>query len=64
MESSSEEEEEEEEEEGEVEEIRYVVGDVTQPQHTGSSDAIIVHCVGKSHVHTIYNLEFYNSNYR
>lgn len=27
-------------------EIHYVVGDVTRPQNTGDSDAIVVHCVG------------------
>ncbi len=27
-------------------ELRYLVGDVTRPQQTGSSDAIVVHCVG------------------
>ena len=27
-------------------EIHYLVGDVTQPQNTGYSDAIVVHCVG------------------
>ena len=47
LDSSSEEEEEEEEEEGEEEEIHYVVGDVTHPQHTGTADALIVHCVGE-----------------
>ena len=36
---------EEDEEEGERQ-INYVVGDVTQPQNTGSYDVIIVHCVG------------------
>ena len=45
FEGSSSEEEEEEEEEG-SEDISYVMGDVTQPQGTGSNDAIIVHCVG------------------
>ena len=46
---------EEEEEEGEGEEfdlldrdIHYVMGDVAQPQSTGSEDAIVVHCVGES----------------
>lgn len=52
LESSSDEEEEEEERELEGEdeerEINYVVGDVTQPQNTGSNDAIIIHCVGES----------------
>ncbi|CAI8031063.1 Chromodomain-helicase-DNA-binding protein 1-like [Geodia barretti] len=50
LEGSSEEEEEEGEEEEEEEErqINYVVGDVTQPQNTGSSDAIIIHCVDDS----------------
>ena len=51
LEGSSEEEEEEGEEEEEEEEeerqINYVVGDVTKPQNTGSSDAIIIHCVGE-----------------
>ena len=54
LESSSEEEEEEGEREGEGEgeeepserEIHYVMGDVAQPQNTGTSDAIVVHCVG------------------
>ena len=53
VESSSEEEEEEGEGEGEEEgeepldrEIHYVMGDVAQPQNTGTSDAIVVHCVG------------------
>ena len=52
LESSSESEaEEEEEEEGEEfdqsdREIRYVMGDVAQPQNTGTRDAIVVHCVG------------------
>ena len=27
--------------------IKYIVGDVTFPQCDGSSDAIVVHCVGK-----------------
>ena len=27
-------------------EIHYLVGDVTQPQNTGDSDAIVVHCIG------------------
>ena len=49
LDSSSEEEEEEEEEEEkrEGEEIQYVIGDVTHPQHTGTRDALIVHCVGE-----------------
>ena len=51
LEGSSEEEEEgegdDEEEEEEERQINYVVGDVTQPQNTGSSDAIIIHCVGE-----------------
>ena len=54
LESSSDEEEREGEGEGEGEEeeeeerhINYVVGDATQPQNTGSSDAIIIHCVGE-----------------
>ena len=50
LESSSEEEEEEEEEE-ELDqrdrEIHYVMGNVAQPQNTGTADAIVVHCVGK-----------------
>ena len=28
-------------------EINYVMGDVTHPQNTGTSDVIIVHCVGE-----------------
>ena len=36
-----------EEEEEEEQQINYVVGDVTQPQNTGSNDAIIIHCVGE-----------------
>jgi len=28
-------------------EINYVKGDVTHPQNTGTSDLIILHCVGK-----------------
>ena len=47
--SSEEEEEEDEDEEGEEtleREIHYVMGDVAQPQNTGSSDAVMVHCVG------------------
>ena len=49
--SSEEEEEEDEDEEGEEEdslerEIHYVMGDVAQPQTTGNSDAVVVHCVG------------------
>lgn len=49
LESSSEEEEEEDEEEFDQSdrEIRYVMGDVTRPQNTGTGDAIVVHCVGK-----------------
>ena len=35
-------------EEDEERQINYVVGDVTQPQHTVSKDAIIIHCVGGS----------------
>ncbi len=31
----------------EGEELRYLVGDVTRPQQTGTSDAIVVHCVGE-----------------
>ena len=31
---------------GEDRDIRYLVGDVTRPQQTGTSDAIVVHCVG------------------
>ena len=27
--------------------IKYVIGDVTQPQCTESGDAIVVHCVGE-----------------
>lgn len=51
MESCSEEEEDEEEEREEEEEslereIHYVMGDVAQPQNTGTNDAIVVHCVG------------------
>ena len=49
LESSSEEEEEDEEgeEENSLErEIHYVMGDVAQPQNTGNSDAVVVHCVG------------------
>lgn len=38
---------EEEEVEPEAVDIRYVVGDVTRPQNTESSDAIVVHCVGE-----------------
>lgn len=34
-------------EEGSDREIQYLVGDVTRPQHTGTSDAIVVHCVGE-----------------
>ena len=54
-ESSSDDEEEEEEEEREGAEegeepldrdIHYVMDDVAQPQNTGTSDAIVVHCVG------------------
>ena len=45
-ESSSDEEEEEEEEEPLDRDIHYVMGDVAQPQNTGTSDAIVVHCVG------------------
>ena len=45
-ESEGEREEEEEEVGDEERQINYVVGDVTQPQHSGSKDAIIVHCVG------------------
>ncbi len=52
LDSEGESEEEEEEEEDEDDETRkrdinYVVGDVTHPQHTDCSDAIIVHCVGE-----------------
>ena len=32
---------------GEDKDIRYLVGDVTRPQQTGTSDAIVVHCVGE-----------------
>ena len=38
--------EEEEEEENKLD-IDYVVGDVTHPQKTGDTDALIVHCVGE-----------------
>jgi len=27
--------------------INYVVGDVTHPEKTGDTDAIVVHCVGE-----------------
>lgn len=49
MESSSEEEEEEEEEDEEPSdrEIHYVMGNVAEPQNTGTRDAIVVHCVGE-----------------
>lgn len=40
-------EEEEEGEEPEAVDIRYVIGDVTRPQNTEQSDAIVVHCVGR-----------------
>ena len=30
---------------GEDRDIQYLVGDVTRPQQTGTSDAIVVHCV-------------------
>lgn len=49
LESSSEEEDEDEEGEGEEtleRDIHYMMGDVAQPQNTGSSDAVVVHCVG------------------
>lgn len=49
LESSSEEEGEDEEGGGQEpfeQEIQYVMGDVTQPQNTGTGDAIVVHCVG------------------
>lgn len=36
--------------EGVENDIQYLVGDVTRPQQTGSSDAIIVHCVGECHI--------------
>ena len=55
--SGEESEEEEEEEEGEEEgrlsfdsterQLHYVVGDVTQPQVTEGTNAIVVHCVGE-----------------
>ena len=32
---------------GEDRNIRYLVGDVTRPQQTGTSDTIVVHCVGE-----------------
>ena len=32
---------------GEDRDIRYLVGDMTRPQQTGTSDAIVVHCVGE-----------------
>ena len=32
---------------GEDRDIRYLVGDVTRPQQTSTSDAIVVHCVGE-----------------
>ena len=47
LETSSDEEEGEGEGEEEERQINYVVGDVTQPQNTGSNDAIIIHCVGE-----------------
>ena len=49
LESSSEEEDEDEEGEGEEtleRDIHYMMGGVAQPQNTGSSDAVVVHCVG------------------
>ena len=47
-----EDEEEEEEEEEELDtsdrELHYLSGDVTRPQNTGDTDAIVIHCVGMS----------------
>ena len=37
----------EEDEEQEGKDIRYVVGDVTQPQFAGTRDALILHCIGE-----------------
>ena len=51
--SDAEEEEEEEEDEEDRSvacDIQYIVGDVTHPQHSGTGDAIAVHCVGKCDV--------------
>ena len=45
--SDDEESEEEEEEEQGDGGLNYVVGDVTNPQHTGDKDAIVLHCVGE-----------------
>ncbi len=47
MESDESGDESEEAEECEGVDLRYLVGDVTRPQQTGSSDAIVVHCVGE-----------------
>lgn len=39
----------ESETEDEDSDMRYIVGDVTHPQHAGDNDAIIIHCVGMCH---------------
>ena len=38
-------------------EIHYMVGDVTHPQNTRNSDAIVVHCVAKLTPCTLQTLE-------
>lgn len=49
----------EEEEEESGGDIRYLVGDVTQPQRTGQDDAIVVHCVGMLHfLFCVYFIHF------
>ena len=57
LESSSEEEDEVEEQEEELEpsdrEIHYVMGNVAEPQNTGTRDAIVVHCVGEYMCHRL-----------
>ena len=38
-------------------EIHYIVGDVTHPQNTRNTDAIVVHCVAKLTPCTLQTLE-------
>ena len=35
--------------ENEIDNIEYVVGDVTQPKNIGGKESIVVHCVGENH---------------
>jgi len=38
---------------GRSQDLGYLVGDITQPQHTGGGKAIIVHCLGMIYVNIV-----------